>query len=35
MLGIIMEVMVILLNTPQLQEEHKDPCIFYQDNNII
>ena len=35
MLGTIMEVMAILANPPQLQEEHKNPCILDKDNNII
>ena len=30
-----MEVMVILLYPPQLQGEHKDPCVLDEDNNII
>ena len=30
-----MEVMVILPYPPQLQDEHKDPCVLDQDNNII
>ena len=30
-----MEVMVILPYPPQLQGEHKDPCVLDQDNNII
>ena len=35
MLGTILNVMVILLYPPQLQEEQKDPCVLDQDNNII
>ena len=35
MLGIILEVMVILPYPPQLQEEHKDPYVLDQDNNIM
>ena len=30
-----MEVMVILPYPPQLQEEHKDPYVLDQDNNIM
>ena len=30
-----MEVIVILPYPPQLQEEHKDPCVLDKDNNII
>ena len=35
MLGTIMEVIAILPYPPQLQEEHKDPCVLDEDNNII
>ena len=35
MLGSILEVVVILSCPLQLQEEHKDPCIPDQDNDII
>ena len=35
MLGTIMEVIYILPYPPQLQEEHKDPCVLDKDNNII
>ena len=35
MLGTIQDVMVILSYPPQLQEEHKDPCVLDKDNNII
>ena len=35
MLGTIMEVIVILPYPPQLQQEHKDPCVLDGDNNII
>ena len=35
MLGTIMEVIVILPYPPQLQEEHKDPCVLDKDNNKI
>ena len=35
MLGTIMEVRVILSYPPQLQEEHKEPYVLYQDSNRI
>ena len=35
MLGTILNVMVILPYPPQLQEEHKDPYVLDQDNNIM
>ena len=35
MLGTILNVMVILLYPPQLQEEQKDPYVLDQDNNIV
>ena len=35
MLGIFWKVIVILSCPLQLQEEHKDPCIPDQDNDII
>ena len=35
MLGTIPDVIVILPYPPQLQQEHKDPCVLDEDNNII
>ena len=35
MLGTIPDVIVIFPYPPQLQQEHKDPCVLDGDNNII
>ena len=35
MLQTILDVMDILPYPPQLQEEHKDPCVLDQESNIM